>query len=431
MASVSHRDGVGLWSTVSIGVGGMVGGGIFAVLGLSVQLAEGGASLAFLLAGLVALATAYAYSRLSVRFPDQGGTVEFLNRGFGTGLFTGAFNNLLWLSYVVMLSLYAYAFGSYGASFFDAAAQTFWRHVFTSGVIVAMTLLNVFSAKLVGEMEEWLVGFKLLILCLFIAVGLWSVDPSRMAPSAWAAPLPLLAGGMIIFLAYEGFELIANTAEDVVNPKTNLPRAYFISVGFVIVLYVLVASVTVGNLAIADIVDAKDYALAAAAKPFLGATGFTLIAVAAMLSTASAINATLYGAMRVSYIIAKDGELPEVLEKKVWNRPLEGLFISAGATLLVANLFDISSISTTGSAGFLLVFAAVNGANARLAGETSSRAWISVAGAVLCMAALAALIGYVAAHTPLELLVPGGMLLLAFVVEAAYVAATGRQITPS
>jgi len=169
---------------------------------------------------------------------------------------------------------------------------------------------------------------------------------------------------MIIFVAYEGFELIANTARDVRNVARTLPRAYFTAVGFVIGLYVLVSLVTVGNLAVDKIVAAKDYALAEAARPFLGQAGFTLIAVAAMLSTASAINATLYGAARLSYCIARDGELPAALERKVWSEPVSGLLITAALTLLVANAFDLTSIATLGSAGFLLIFATVNAANA-------------------------------------------------------------------
>jgi amino acid transporter len=428
-AEGDDRGSMGFWATAAIGVGGMVGGGIFAVLGLSVRLAHGGAPLAFAIAGLVALVTAYSYARLSVAFPSQGGTVEFINRAFGAGLWTGAINNLLWLSYVIMLSLYAYAFGSYAASFLEAGAQPVWRHVFTSAIIVLLTAINALNSSVVGELEEWLVAIKLLILLLFVGAGAWSVDTTQIAPGAWSPALPLVAGGMIIFLAYEGFELIANTAQEVRKPKKNLPRAYMGSVLLVIVLYVLVAGVTVGNLSVDRIVEARDYALAEAARPFLGQTGFTLIAVAAMLSTASALNATLYGSMRVSYIIAKEGELPELLEKKVWNQPIEGLFISAAAALLVANLFDVSSISTSGSAGFLMVFAAVNAANARLAGRTHSNLALSILGVVACLGALGALVWYVAGDEPTQLLVPAGMVVLSGGGELVFILATGRRIT--
>jgi amino acid transporter len=427
-ASRSGSAKLGLLAVVAIGVGGMVGGGIFAVLGLAVQLAGGGTPFAFLLAGLVALFTAYSYARLSVTFPSQGGTVEFLNQGFGVGLLTGALNVLLWISYVVMLSLYAYAFGSYGASLFPAGAQGLAKHILISGAILLFTVLNALGSRLVGEAEEWIVGLKVTILLLFVAVGLWGGEYHRASVGTWS-PLPqLIAGGMIIFLAYEGFELIANAAQDVREPESTLPRAYLGSVIFVIVLYVLVSLVTVVNLPLDRIVAARDYALAASAQPFLGAFGFTLIAVAALLSTGSAINATLYGTARVSYVIAKDGELPEELERKIWRRPVEGLLLTSALTLLVANLFDLSSISTMGSAGFLLIFAAVNAANARLAGRTRSRRWVSVVGAAACGAALVILVWQRAAVHPAEIWVLVVMGVLAVGIEATYRALTGRII---
>lgn len=319
-------------------------------------------------------------------------------------------------------------FGSYSASFFPAHAQPFWKHIFISASIIAITGLNLFNAKLIAEAEDWIVLLKLLILFLFIGVGFSGIDANQLAVSNWSAPLPLIAGGMIIFLAYEGFELIANAAQDVHNPAKTLPRAFFASVVFVIILYILVAMVTVGSLPLDKIAAAKDYALAEAAKPSLGQTGFILIGIAAMLSTASAINATIYGAARLSYVIAKDGELPEVLEKKVWGKPLEGLLITSVATLLIANLADLSDMSTMGSAGFLIIFAAVNGANVKMAQQTQSRKSISILGTILCLAALASLIWQTAASTPQQLWVLVIMVGTAFCIEAAFRLITGRKL---
>ena len=110
------------------------------------QLAGGGTAVAFSLAGLIALLTAYSYAHLSVALPSQGGTVTFLNTAFGTGVFTGSLNVLLWLSYIVMLSLYAYAFGSYGATFFPAAVQPFWKHVLISGCVLAVARYYLLTA---------------------------------------------------------------------------------------------------------------------------------------------------------------------------------------------------------------------------------------------------------------------------------------------
>jgi len=261
---------------------------------------------------------------------------------------------------------------------------------------------------------------KIAILLLFVVAGVMSVDSHRLSPDQWSMPIQIIAGGMIIFLAYEGFELIANTADDVQDPNKTLPRAFYSAVGFVVCLYIMVAAVTVGNLPVNKIVYAKDYALAAAARPFLGRYGYVLITIAALLSTASAVNATLYGAARLSYIIAKDGELPEILEHKIWNEPVEGLLITTGATLIIANLFDLSSISMMGSAGFLLIFAAVNAANVALAEKTGSRGWMSVLGVALCLAALGSLIWEIGQKNPSHLWILLAMLLLAFLVEGAY-----------
>jgi amino acid transporter len=426
---VSEGSGntIGLWGVVAIGIGGMVGGGIFAVLGLAVELAHGGTPIAFALAGVVALLTAYAYAKLSVAYPSRGGTVTFLDRAFGSGMLTGTLNVLLWLSYIVMLSLYAQAFGSYGATFLPPDLQDGGRHVLITLAVLGIAGLNLLSANLIGRAETWIVVLKIAILSLFVVVGAAGIQVANVAPAAWSPALQLAAGGMIIFLAYEGFELIANAAQDVRDVARTLPRAYYIAVGGVIVLYVLVSLVTVGNLPVEQIVAARDYALAEAAKPFLGQAGFSLIAVAAMLSTASAINATLYGSARLSYSIATEGQLPKILERPVWGQPLEGLLITAALTMLVANVLDLTSVATLGSAGFLLIFAAVNAANVRRARETHSRVWISAVGGLACLAALGALVWQTASSAPADLWVLVGLLAIAVGIEGGYRLA-GREI---
>ncbi len=417
-------------SVTAMGIGGMVGGGIFAVLGLAVKLGRGGTPIAFAIAGIIALITSYSYARLSVTFPSEGGTVEFLVKGFGEGIFTGGLNVLLWISYVIMLALYSYAFGGYAASFFPESAQPVLRHVFISAVMIFFTVLNSLGSKLVGEAEEYIVGVKLTILIGFVGVGALNLDFARLAPGNWTSVPSLLAGGMIIFLGYEGFELMANAAQDVKDADRNLPRAFFTAVGFTVLLYIAISFTTVANLPVSEIVSAKDYALAAAAKPVMGQLGFIIIAIAALLSTSSAINATLYSTSRVSYIIAKDGELPKMLEDKIWDQPLEGLFLTAGLGLLVANTLDISSISVMGSAGFLLIFVFVNVANFKLYDKTNSVRWLPAIGAVVCSLAFAALVWHGASEL-WDIFVLIGMIGGSFLIEAVYRGITGRGIKSS
>lgn len=414
------EKGIGFWSAAAIGVGGMVGGGIFAVLGLSVQLAKGGTPVAFAIAGLVALITSYSYAKLSVRYPSRGGTVSFLDQAFGRGFLSGSANVLLWLSYVVMLSLYAYAFGSYGATFFPQEHHALYKHALISLGILVPTALNMGSAKIIGRTEIYVVGLKLVILLFFLAVGIQGVDPARLAPETWEPAIPLVAGGMIIFVAYEGFELIANTGEDVSDPGRVMPRAYYASVLFVIALYIAIAVVAVGSLPLDEIITARDYALAETARPMLGQTGFTMISLAALLSTFSAINATLYGSARLSYIIAKEGELPAELERQIWGQPLEGLFITSGLALILANAGDLGSISTLGSAGFLVVFAAVNASNLKLARETKAHQGLAALGLAGCLAALGAMMWQSLSDEPGRAWVLVGLFGGALVLEGAY-----------
>lgn len=393
---------IGFVEAFSIGVGGMVGGGIFAVLGLTIVLAKGAAPLAFALAGVIALVTVYSYVKLSLRYPSEGGTIEFIVQAFGNGLFSSLVNTLLLLSYVVMLALYAYAFGSYGSALilgYDAA----WLHnVLAAGVIVLFTLINLLGAVMTGRAEDVMVLVKLLILVVFAGAGYLSIDWQRMAVATWE-PLPsIVSGGLIIFLAYEGFELIANTSRDIRDREKNLPRAFYAAVIFVIALYIVIAAVAVGNLGFAEAEKAKDYALAEAAEPFFGHGGFILIGVAALLSTASAINATLYGGGRTGYLIAKLGALPEVFEAKV-KHGYEGMIFLGLLGIIFAITFDLNNISVAGSLGFLIVFMLVNLANFRLAKETKAQRWIAAIGVALCATAIAVLLGYNLLHAPQSL----------------------------
>lgn len=423
--SIKKNDGkkIGLGSAISIGIGGMVGGAIFAVLGISAGLSGGAMPLAFLAGGLVAFSTSYSYAKLSVAFPDRGGTVSFLNRAFGHGLVSGSLNNLLLLSYVVVLSLYATAFGGYGASMVDPADHEVLKHVFLSGAVVLLTLLNIFAAEAALKTENAINLAKMVILALFVAAAFYmGLNYANMAPPTWVGPVQIVAGAMIIFVNYEGFELISNAAPDVADRKRILPAAHYVSVGLVIVMYILIAMACLGVMTPAELTAASDYALAAAAEKVLGAAGFTMVAVAALLATASAINATFYCASRITFTMAESGEAPHFLETLFMNQPVTGLVLISAATLLIANLVDLSAISTMASSGFLLIFGAVNAANIKLARRTGSSAVLSGLALALCVAALIAICMQVWSdpRTRSHLWILAGMLAAALGLELAY-----------
>lgn len=417
-------DKIGLKEAISIGIGGMVGGGIFAVLGLAVSLSKGGTPFSFLIAGILALLTSYSYAKLSLVYPDRGGTVKFINQGFGRTIFSGGINNLLWVSYIIMLALYASAFGSYAPNLFKITSTTAIDfHIDASAIIILATLINYYSVKVVSKIESFAVVIKLIILLGFVGIGVYGLwgnpNVSQLAISQWETPLQLLTGGMVIFVVYEGFELIANAVPDIENPEKNVAKAYYYAVIFVILLYIVIALVTVGSLPFKQIADAEDYVLAEAAKPMIGQLGFTIITIAALISTFSAINASLYGGTRVSYEIAEDDELPHHLTSTLWNQPI-GLLITAIITLVLTNMLNLESISTAGSVGFLAIFAIVNAVAYRKATDINANKYIALTGCILCAVATVVLLVQQFTSNKLGVLVALGLIAICFIAEYIY-----------
>ncbi len=415
---------IGLREAISIGIGGMVGGGIFAVLGLAVSLGKGGTPISFLVAGIIALITSYSYVKLSLSYPDRGGTVKFINQGFGKGVFSGGINNLLWISYIIMLSLYASAFGSYAPNLLAlTSSRVLDYHIYLSAIVVFATIINYYSIKVVGVIESYAVGIKLVILISFVFIGAYGLfgNPNidQLSVANWESPLRLVTAGMVIFVAYEGFELIANAAPDIINPLKNIPKAYYYSVIFVIILYIVIAIITVGSLPFSGIATAKDYVLAEAAKPMLGKTGFIIITIAALISTFSAINASLYGGSRVNYEIGEDDELPHQFTSKLWNHPV-GLLVTTAATLILANALNLESISTAGSVGFLLIFAMVNYVGLKLSKDIKGKKLIPFLGFILSLIAMIVLIIQQYSANKIGVLVSIGIITACFVMEFIY-----------
>ncbi|BAA78919.2 putative amino acid transporter [Aeropyrum pernix K1] len=426
MSARKGTEKLGFWEVFSIGVGGMIGGGIFATLGLSLELAGAAAPLAFLLAGSVALITSYSYAKLSSRYPSEGGTIEFIVRAYGDNVISGGLNIMLLASYIVMISLYAHAFGSYGASMINCCPREAYIALVVF-VIAGLTVVNMLGAIMSGRVELGLVIFKLLVLILVAVVSMPLVDWNRLGVREWPSILSIVAGGMIIFLAYEGFELVANTAKDV-RDTTTLRKGLYASVVTVIIVYVLIAIVAAGTLDPDTVRIARDYALAVLVEPVLGKIGFTLVVAAALASTSSAINATLYGSARVSYIIAKYGEAPQLLGRHIWRGAYEGLLVISILGLLLALYASLEQISTAGSGGFLIIFAAVNLAAYKLRRETGANPLISLVGFILNLTSLAILVYQMASMNPGELAILAVLIAGSMAAEALYRRIKGRRL---
>jgi amino acid transporter len=406
----------------------MIGAGIFSILGVVASVSGTALPVSFVIGGAVAILAAYSYLKLGVRYPSVGGASQFLVEEYGDGLRSGALNIFQYFAYIIAIALYARGFAGYATTFFPNNSTAWLDETLAVGIVVLFTLVNFLGSRIMGQAETAIVAIKVGVLVLFIAAGIFFVQPDRLAPSGWGEPQNLLFGAGILFIGYEGFGLITNAAGEMTNPRRELPRAIYLAVGIVILIYILVAIVVIGNLSISALKAAEDSALAEAARPFLGQFGFTLIAIAALLSTSSAVNATLFGAANVSYQVAKDGQLPQSFTRKVWSRNSEGLFITAALVIVFVMLFDLGPIAMMGSAAFLIVYAAVSFGHLRVHRETGARPSILWASLITLLIMFVLLVIYILRNQPAAALALVVTLAVSALIEWSYRRWTGRRL---
>jgi uncharacterized protein len=371
-----------------------VGGGFFATIGLAIVGARGATYVSFLAGGLIALLTAYSYVGLTRRYPGAGGTLSFVQQAYGPGLFSASVGTLLILSYVAIVAVYAHALGAYSAAYFPPAQRDLPAHLFGSLAIVALALVNLRGGGAIRRSENAFVVGKLAVLMAFIVAG-FALGPfawERFDPARWVSARTILSSGIVAFLSYEGFELIANASGHITDLRRTLPFAFYGSVLCAIVIYVLVTLVAIGHTPFEQLGAAQDFALSAAAAQFMGPFGFGLLALGAVLASASAINADLFGSARMPVLLAEQGEAPRSLYVAPEETPVKSLFVLTALALVAVNLLNLHAISAATSGGFLIVFATVNLAAARLSRETGSTPWIPLVAACACVGALGTLL---------------------------------------
>jgi amino acid transporter len=386
---LEQKATIGLVGALSIGIGGIVGGGFFATFGLAIAGARGATPISFLIAGLIALGTAYSYIGLTLHYPGPGGTVAFISTAFGKGLLAATVNVLLVLSYVSIMSVYAAALASYSVPYLSETLRPVAKHVIASLAIIVLGLVNFAGAGLMERLENIFNIGKLGILALFIVAGLLvgHLQWMRLQPSDWPPISTVVASGMLGFLAYEGFELIANASDNIRAPERTLPFAFLGSVLAAIAIYVLAFIVGIGHLSFSEISLSKDFAISAAAQSFLGPFGFAIMAIGGVLASASAINADYFGAAKLPPRLAANDELPSAFHRSIHGKQILSLVVIGILALGAVNVLSIEALSAATSGGFLLVYAAVNVAAWKLANETAANRWLAGLAALLCMSA--------------------------------------------
>jgi amino acid transporter len=364
-----------------LGIGAMVGAGIFALLGEAGAVAGAAVWLSFLLAGIVAGLLGYTVVKLGVRFPSSGGLIAYLTEGFGNGRLVGIAS---WLGYfsaiVIVCSMVAVAFGSYASSLFigeDAARA--WDNVFTSAVVLGMLAINLVGSRVVDRAQSLIVVVLLAVFVVFVCVTLVDIDPDLLAFGDYP-PLPdIIASVALTFFAYLGFSVITFAVGDLRDPARELPKAMYLALGVTSATYVLISLGVFGTLTVDEVTGFGETAIAEAARPTLGEAGFVMMAIAALLATASSVNATLYASGGLTAMLAQIGQFPPFFGRGSPLGSHAGLIITSALVLVIANVIDLSAIASVGSACSLMIFLLVGIAGYRRRADTDSRAEIVLA----------------------------------------------------
>jgi amino acid transporter len=385
---------IGFWSAVSMGIGAMVGAGVFALLGEASSIAGSAVYISFIIGGIVALSSAYSLGKLGATFPSSGGIIEYITQSYGIGYFTGTMSIMLYFSAIVSLSLVAKAFANYAITLLPTNASHLWHPFFSTGIVVLFVMVNLRGAKDVATWERLIVALKFVVLSGFSVAGILFLNPELLSIDKYPPGNNILYSLSITFFAFEGFRVITNTAEDMPDPPRTLPRAMMAAVLFVMLLYVAISLAVFGNLPVDKVIAAKDFALAQAALPVFGNVGFTAVTITALIATASAINANLYSVTNVTYKLAKDGELPEAFGVPI-SHSREGLVISGILIIVLALLFDLSEIAAIGSISLLFIHAVTHVGHLRIISKTGASYILVLLALVLCLAAMVLALVYV------------------------------------
>lgn len=371
---------LGIVELIAIALGGMVGGGIFSILGISVAMIGNLTPIAIIVGGLIASLAAYSYVKLGLYYRDEGATYSFYKRTYPKSHFkASAIGWFIIFGYISTLALYAYTFSSYAISSTDFADNIWIRKAIAIGVIGIFAFINSWSVNGMGKIEDVMVYTKLLILTivslLLMQHGTTDFDAfiDNMALDAQnSSVLSILIVASLTFVAYEGFQLVIHAMDEMTNPNKNIPRAIYIAIALAISIYVVISLGALFAIPQEDIIKNQEYALAAGAGNIMGKWGTNLVIIGAVLATSSAISGTLFGASRLMAVISKDGYLPFRLSIRKNSTPTNAIIAMSIAASILIVLGGLQLILEFGSITFLLVSLLMAIANYKIRDRTNS-----------------------------------------------------------
>ncbi len=416
MDNTSHRKrnkSLGVPELIAIALGGMVGGGIFTILGISVSMIGVFTPLAIFLGGVIALLAAYSYIKLGVYYKDEGATYSFYKRTFPDSPFAASF--IGWcviFGYISTLALYAYTFSSYAISSFPFGDNE-WIRKFVAGIVISIfTFINVWSVKGMGKIEDIMVYSKLVILVVisFVLINNSQTTlPVLLQDVQSVDVLSIFIVAALTFVAYEGFQLVINAVNEMDVPEKNIPRAIYSAIFLALFIYIVISLGAILAIPFEEIIENQEYALAAGANNILGHWGTDLIILGALLATSSAISGTLFGASRQMAVIAHDGYFPDILARRINNIPVFSIICMSTLAFILVLAGSLPVILEFGSVTFLVVSLLMALANFKIRQQTKSSTLITLVSILGLMSGTVLILYYEFENQPLQLFFIAGI----------------------
>jgi amino acid transporter len=409
-----------------IGVGAMVGAGIFSLLGAAGEVAGAAVWVSFLIAGGIAMLQGYSFAKFGATYPSAGGLLEYVSRGFGVGHTASITAWLVYSANIIVTAMVAVSFGSYASSMF-ADESAVWAKIFAVLVVIAMTVLNVVGSTAVARIQSVIVFVVVGILGFFAIVTIANMDPSLLAPSHYPGVQDIVSSVALTFFAFLGFGVITFTAKDLPDPRRQLPRAMFLALGIATVVYVAIALGVFGTLTVDKVIESGATAIAVAAQPVLGRAGFWLMSVTALFATTGATNAGLYPVQGLSEHLSSTEQFPPLMGGKVGGLLPNGLLIASVVIIVMVVGFDLSAIASIGSAIALMIFAFVTAAHLRVFRETGARRWVLALALLVIVVTLLTFIFTTLIHEPASLVTLAAILVVSIALDLGWTRTRDRR----
>ena len=415
-------------TAIALGIGSMVGAGIFALMGEAAAVAGSAVWVSFLMAGIIALLTGHSFVELGVRYPTRGGIVEYLVRAYGVGIFSGGCSILYYIAQLIGMAMIAMAFGKFASKLIGIEENLeLWDQVFASGLILVLVILTLAGSTLIRKVQKVFVITNLVILAGFAVLLSGQTGGEAIQADSWPGMTPLLGSLALTFFAFTGFAVISNAAGQMVKPERDLPRAMYATIGIVMVLYLGVALAVVGSVSAEELATSGPMLLVNAARSTLGETGYYVLLISAVAATITCLNGGLFGVTNITFTLAEKGQLPSRFMKEV-RASTRGLTISAGLALIMINFLSLSTVAALGGATTLMVYSLANFGALRLIKDAGFHRVLILLSVVVCVLTILVWTIHTFRASPRTLSVFFFFLVISFVAEWLLQRVKGRKI---